>query len=172
MSLRLSIDVWLARIIKWPVFVSASCIGLMMLLAVTDIVTSKFFSLPIPGTAEIIEEANVFVICMAVAYVQLSRGHISVNVFAKCLSSRTNHALNLAGYILGMLASGLVSWRAVVLTQTMIELSSTKAGLVKFVLWPFPLAIVVGFTLLTLAFLITFVKGIATGPELQPGSDS
>ena len=172
MSLWRFVDVWLARIIKWPVFISATCIGCMMLLAVTDIVTSKFFSLPIPGTAEIIEEANVFVICMAIAYVQLSRGHISVNVFAKYLSPRANHALKLAGYILGMLASGLVCWRAIVLTQTMIELSSTKAGLVKFILWPFPFAIVVGFGLLVLAFIVTFIKGIATGPEVQPGHDS
>ena len=162
----------LLKVTKWSVIVALLCAAFILVVSVIDVIGSKFFNWGIPGAVAFIEELNLVMIFMAVAYVQLSRGHISVNVFAKRLSSRTNHALKLAGYILGMFASGLVSWRAVVLTQTMIELSSTKAGLVKFILWPFPLAIVVGFGLLALAFLITFIKGIATGLELRPGGDS
>ncbi|MDB9822327.1 TRAP transporter small permease [Deltaproteobacteria bacterium] len=158
-----SIDTWATRVIKWPVFVAATSIGVMMVLAVTDIIASKFFASPIPGTSEIIEEANVLVVCMAVAYVQLDRGHISVNVFENHFSKHINRFLRLFGYFVGIASCILVSWRAFILTHTMISTHAMKIGLVQFPLWPLPLVIFLGFALLAIAFVLVLIREIIAG---------
>jgi TRAP-type C4-dicarboxylate transport system permease small subunit len=102
---------------------------------------------------------------MTIGYVQLERGHMGVNVFESRLSKDMNHILQLAGYILGIIMCVLVSWRALILTQSMIENMTTKSGMVNFPLWPFPLAIALGHGLLVIAFIQVFIRGIATGQE-------
>lgn len=151
--------------IKYSSLISIVSIVGMMILAVVDVITSKFFNFPIPSASEFIEDVNVLVVCMTIGYVQLERGHMGVNVFERRLGEGMNHILQLAGYILGMMVCALVSWRALILTQSMIESMTTKSGMVNFPIWPFPLAIALGHGLLVIAFVQVFIRGIATGPK-------
>jgi TRAP-type C4-dicarboxylate transport system permease small subunit len=132
----------------------------MVLLAVTDVIGYKLFSHGIPGASDLIEEFNVILVSMAIAYVQLERGHIRITVLEKFMSAGLSYGMRLAGYIIGILVCGLLSWRALILLQNMIENAVRKVGAIYFPLWPFSLALFLGFSFLTIAFIISLSRVI------------
>ena len=161
MKLWWSIDAVITRITKWALFVSIACIVYIMTIATIDIIATKFFNSPIPSTAEFIENLNILLVFMGMAFVQLERGHIVGPVFEKRFPKAVNKAIALAGYIMGILVCGLVSWGALVLTQDMIAVGHTKKSLIDFPLWPFALCLFVSFAMLAIAYVLSIVRTLA-----------
>ncbi len=164
-KLWLSVDGMITSGVRWFVYIAAASAGVMMLLAFTDVIGAKFFHHGILGAGEMIEELNIVLVFMAIAYVQADKGHIRITFLEKYMSSWLNHALRLAGYFLGVLISGFLSWRALVLFQKHISVMATKEGAVSFILWPFSLALLIGLILLTIVFLANFITGMVTRSE-------
>ena len=159
-----SVYAWLARIIKYSAVVSAVAAAVILLMSVIDVIGSKFFGWGLPGAFELTEELNLVLVFMAVAYVQLDRGHMRVNLLETYIPAGLKHALALAGQVIGTVVCGFFSWRALVLLQDMIVSSEYRYGRINFPLWPFGLIYLFGFTLLTVAFILSFGKGIVAGP--------
>lgn len=158
MKLWKSIDATIQKIAKWSLLIAVICIVFMMVLATLDIITTKFFNHPIPGTTEIIEDLNIPLVFLGMAYVQLTSGHIAGPVFEKRFSKSVNNAIKIAGCVLGILGCGFVAWRTLILLQTMILTQETKIGAVEFVLWPFALIILWSFVLQVIAFIPSIVR--------------
>jgi TRAP-type C4-dicarboxylate transport system permease small subunit len=156
----------LARVIKWSVIAAVISTALILVLSVTDIIGSKFFNQGFPGANAFVEELNLVVVFMAIAYVQLERRHMSITMLHRFMSSGVKHAITLFGDVLGILACGFFSWRTFILMRNMIAISDIKnAAAIEFPLWPFALVNFYGFAILTIAFIMCFVKGIITGSD-------
>ena len=165
MKIWWSIDAAITRATKWFLWVSVFCLAVMMTLATVDIITTKFFSRPIPSAGEFIEDFNIPLVFMGMAYVQLHRGHISGALFENTFSKRVNKIVKIGGYVLGIVVSGFVSWRAVPLFLHWLDTGIFKLGAVPFPMWPFALVTVLGFALLAIAFILSIVRLVALPEE-------
>ena len=165
-----SIDTVISRITKWALYVSIGCIAYMMAIATIDVITTKFFNCPIPSTSEFIEDLNIPLVYMGMAYVQLTKGHIVGSVFENKLSQATNRAIAIAGYIIGILVCGLLSWGGVVLIQEMLEIGLSKNSIIDFPIWPFALSLIISFVLMVLAYVLSIVRAV-TGSDNREAED-
>jgi TRAP-type C4-dicarboxylate transport system permease small subunit len=140
--------------------------ALILVLSVTDIIGSKFFNRGVPGANAFVEELNLVVVFMAIAYVQIERKHVTITMLHRCMSERIKHWITLFGDVLGILTCGFFSWRTFILMQNMIAISDIKnAAAIEFPLWPFALVNFYGFIILTIAFILCLIKGIITGSD-------
>jgi TRAP-type C4-dicarboxylate transport system permease small subunit len=160
-KLWLFIDVVIPKVTKWAMYVPVACIAYIMTIATIDVITTKFFNRPIPSTYEFIETLNIPLVFMAMAYVQLERGHIAGALFEKKLSKTVNKAIAVAGYMVGILVCGAISWGAARLMQDMIATKQTKLTALDFPTWPFALIIILSFALLAVAYIVSIVRALA-----------
>ena len=71
-----------------------------MLLGAADVVGTKFFGWPVPGTLEVTESTMVLIVFGALAYTQRMRGHIRVEIFYTDRSPRVRALMDvLESYI-------------------------------------------------------------------------
>ena len=101
-NLFLSIEARITKIIKFFVILSAASSAAMMIIAFVDVVGTKFFSLPLKGAAEFIEELNVLLVFFAIGYVELERGHIRIAVFEKFMFKGLINIINIFRYLVGL----------------------------------------------------------------------
>ena len=59
------IDTAVTKVTEWFLSVSILCLVGMMILLTIDIITTKFFNMPIPGVTEIVEDLNIPLVFMA-----------------------------------------------------------------------------------------------------------
>ena len=161
----LSADSVVTRITKWLSFIAAACVGFIMALAVVDVLSSKFFHQPLPGAVQFIAELNVLLIFLAIAYVAQERGHIRITILERFMSAGQIYASKLFGYVMGILVIGFCSWRTVALVQYAIVGRIYKAGTVDFPIWPSNMAVLLGFTFLTITFIFLLGRAIIAGAK-------
>lgn len=156
----------LGRVITASVVVAVVGTALILVLSVADIFGSKFLNRGVPGANAFVEELNVVVVFMSIAYVQLHRKHVTINMLHRFMSPWVKHAITLSGDVLGILTGIFFSWRTFVLMQNMISVSDIKnAAAVEFPLWPFALVNLIGFVMLTVAYVLCFVRSVVTGTD-------
>lgn len=156
----------LGRVMDVSVMVAVAGTALILVLSVADIFGSKFLNRGVPGANAFVEELNVVVVFMAIAYVQLHRKHVTITMLHRFMPPRVKHAITLSGDVLGILAGVFFSWRTFVLMQNMISVSDIKnAAAIEFPLWPFALVNLFGFVMLTIAYVLCFVRGVDSGSD-------
>lgn len=156
----------LDRVIKWSVYVAVFCSAVILIASVLDVIGAKFFNHGLPGANAFVEELNLVLVFMAIAYVQIERGHLNITMISRLMSPGLKHVMTLGGHVLGILACGFYSWRTLVLVQTMIATHDIKnAAAIEFPLWPFALVNFYGYAMLTVAFILCFGRGIIAGAE-------
>lgn len=172
MKIWWSIDAAITRITTWFLWVAVVCLVFMMTLATVDIITTKFFSRPIPSAGELIEDFNIPLVFFGMAYVQLHGGHVAGALFENRFSKGVNKAIKVGGCVLGVIVSGFVGWRAVPLFLHWLESGIFKSGAISFPMWPFALVTVIGFALLALAFILSIVRIIASPEESRSETEA
>lgn len=152
------------RISLWLAILGAVCLAAMMVINVIDIVASKWFEWSIPGALDISEELMVFLTILPIAYIALERGHIVISVVEERLSRKKRFALLVLKYALGTLVMGFFTWRTFTHFQNTIVVGQLKEG-IDLPIWPANLAVVLGFGVLTLAWMLLLVKTLNDGLE-------
>lgn len=132
----------------------------IMFLAVIDVLMTKFFSRPVLGASEVIAEGNVLLVTLCIAYVQLERGHIAVDLLGRYLGRIGRLAFRILDYVLSIGICLILSWRGYVLTAHMIALHMTKPGVLKFPLFPFALIMATCFALLVVSYAFTAMRDV------------
>jgi TRAP-type C4-dicarboxylate transport system permease small subunit len=154
---------------KWLSFVAAFFGALIMIIATVDVITAKFFATSVPGGKHLIEEFNAVVVFLALAYVTQERGHIRITLFEQRMPARL--AFRLVGHALGALIVGFCTWRAVALVLDSIAQHSYKYGAIDFPLWPFQAVVVLGCALMTITFILFFIRELRLRDRDKPGHD-
>ena len=161
-NLFLSIEARITKIIKLFVILSAASSAAMMIIAFVDVVGTKFFNLPLKGAAEFIEELNVLLVFFSIGYVELERGHIRIAVFEKFMFKGLINIMNIFRYLVGMLVIGILSWRTFIFAQKMLAAGVTKNSPIDFPIWPSAMIVFLGFSFLTISFILLFIRVIIT----------
>jgi len=140
-----------------------------MVIAVVDVIGSKSVGWSVPSSVAFISELNVLLVFMSIAYVTRERGHIRITILEKFMSPGVNFAVMLFLYVLAIITCGLCSWRAVALIQTAIETNAIRSGAIDFPTWPSNVAVLIGFALMTIVYILLFARAIInkTNPKAE-----
>lgn len=149
----------LTKVTKWLAIVSAICLAGMLLANIVEVVGSKCFNWSFIGYLELTKQLMVFVSIFPIAYVALERKHIRITMVSDLFSSAGRFALEVLGYILGIIIVVFCSWRA--FEQMLYALNTNLTTNTLFIpIWPTNLVIVIGFGLLSLIWLLILIKKI------------
>jgi TRAP-type C4-dicarboxylate transport system permease small subunit len=141
--------------------VGAIVLFIMMLLTVGDVVGRYFFKRPIQGAHEITGLLLVCLAACALAYSQIKKGHIRVDLITERLPPKGRQIIDVVAYLFCLFASSLITW------QTLIRAGdyffATRGNLTEVLgipFFPFLLITGLGFFCLALVSLVDFIQSV------------
>jgi TRAP-type C4-dicarboxylate transport system permease small subunit len=132
---------------------------IMMLLTAADVVGRYFFNSPVQGTNEITGLLLVLVAASALAFSQIKKGHIRVDLITSRLSPRGQLILDAVAYAFCLFGSALITWQTSLRGFSYLQM--TRGNLTETLgipFYPFMLILGVGFFLLAVVSLIDLIR--------------
>ena len=133
--------------------ISGYLLFFMMLLITVDVTGRYVFSSPIPGTLEFTEFLIVFVVFFSMAYVQLTKRHICVELVTQRLPRRVGDGLAVVVLLIAALFFVLMCWQSWHSGLSALEYREASDGLVQIPVYPPKLAIPFGAALIAIQML-------------------
>jgi TRAP-type C4-dicarboxylate transport system permease small subunit len=131
-----------------------------MLIGVADVVGTKFFDWPVPGTLEFTESTMVLVVFGALAYAQERRSHIRVELLYSHVGPRGQSFMEAVTHIIAFMFFLLVAWQGLSELVYSWELKEATMGTVRFPLYPARFFLLVGVGLLLVRLALDIVLDI------------
>ena len=119
-----------------------------MLIGVADVVGTKFFDWPVPGTLEFTESTMVLVVFGALAYAQDRRAHIRVELLYGHVGPAGQSFMEAVTHIVAFTFFALVAWQGLSELVYSWELKEATMGTVRFPLYPARFFLMLGVLLL------------------------
>ena len=142
---------------KGFIAISAAIIGSMMLITTADVALRYIFNSPLPGVFILCEMFMVCAVYLSVAYVQLQKGHVRVDIIIDRLKGRPRIIFELSILIVSLVAFCLVCWRTGLNAWDAWLTEDHSMGLIEYPYWPAKTILTIGVGLLCLRF-ITDIK--------------
>ena len=133
--------------------ISGYLLFFMMLLITVDVTGRYVFSSPIPGTLEFTEFLIVFVVFFSMAYVQLTKRHICVELVTQRLPRRVGDGLAVVVLLIATVFFLLMAWQSWHSGLSALEYREASDGLVQIPVYPPKLAIPFGGVLIAVQLL-------------------
>ncbi len=133
--------------------ISGYILFFMMLLITVDVTGRYVFSSPIPGTLEFTEFLIVFVVFFSLAYVQLTKRHICVELVTQRLPRRVGDGLAVVVLVIAAVFFLLMGWQSWFAGVSSFEYREASDGLVQIPVYPPKLAIPFGAVLIAFQLL-------------------
>lgn len=83
----------------------------MMVLTGTDVTLRYFLNKPIPGSYEITEFMMPVIVAFGLAFCQLEKGHVQVDLFTSLLPRRMQSLCRIGAHFLMAAVYGLIAWQ-------------------------------------------------------------
>jgi TRAP-type C4-dicarboxylate transport system permease small subunit len=131
-----------------------------MLIGVADVVGTKFFDWPVPGTLEFTESTMVLVVFGALAYAQERRAHIRVELLYGLVGPSGQSFMEAVTHIVAFIFFALVAWQGLSELSYSWELKEATMGTVRFPLYPARFFLVLGVLLLLVRLALDIVADI------------
>jgi TRAP-type C4-dicarboxylate transport system permease small subunit len=136
-------------------------IAIMMGLTVVSVIMRYLFRKPILGAYEITELMMVVVIFCALAYTQVKKRHVSVDIMVSRLPIQIQCAIDSFVSLVGVGFFIVFTWRVYAYTE-FIRLSGDTSVELGIPFFPFTLVIVISSGVLCLVLLVDLARSIAT----------
>lgn len=150
----------LARLGALGVALAGASLLLMVLLGAIDIIGTKFFDRPLPGTFEATEALMVLGVFLALPYTQAHRQHIAVDLLVSRVGPGGRRALDAFATLLTLSVFALIAWRGWVLALTSFSVREYASGILRFPVYPAKFALAVGASLMVLQALVDLVADV------------
>lgn len=131
---------------------------LLMLMVSAEIIGRHFFNSPIPGHVESATLSLVLILYFGLAYTQLERGHIRVEIFLSRVKGRKRELLEGITLILSLIPSLLMIWATAKKALVSVHGREFVSGVISFPVWPGRCAVTFGFILLSLTLVVQICK--------------
>lgn len=125
------------------VFVGGVGLLLSMTLGMADVVGS-YLGHPVPGAYEVTESTMVLVVFGGLAYAQIKRKHIRVELVYLRMPPRGQSMMDIVSDLAALLFFGLLVWQGWNEAVFSIEIGEATSGIVRFPLWPARILLVFG----------------------------
>jgi len=121
---------------------------------------------PIPGTFELMGFFGALATALALAYTQMMRGHISVDILVNMFSQRMRKRINVFNNIIFMCFFAIVAWHMGKYSNTAWK-SGEVTETLHIIYYPFTYCIALGCTVLAFVFLVEILKFIFNAEEVK-----
>ena len=101
----------------------------MMLVTVADVLLRAFFSIPIRGTAELVEFGLACAVLFGLPAVFLRDEHLVVDVIDHFAPARWVRLLDLAGALVSLAVLALMGWQMLPVARSMYEFGDVTSSL-------------------------------------------
>ena len=124
-------------------------IAAVMFLTVADVFGRRFLNKPVTASYEISEMLLVIVIFSTIAYCQLLRGHVAIDLLISRLRQKTQAVINSLVYIIFLVTFGILSWQLYIYAIEVMG-KNWVTGTILLPIYPFAFIAAIGCTLLCL----------------------
>ena len=141
-----------------------------MFLGVADIVGTQVLLIPVPGPRELTESTMVLIVFGALAYAQIRRAHIRVELLYLKMPPRGRAVMDVITDLAAIAFFGLILSEAISEAQYSYQIKEATTGLIRFPLWPARFTLVAGCSLMILQLclhLIQVLIRIRTGNDIE-----
>jgi TRAP-type C4-dicarboxylate transport system permease small subunit len=140
------------------VFVGGSFLVGMIVLTCANIASRTVWQ-PIRGTFELMGYFGAVVTALALAYTQLNRGHIAVNVLIHRFSKKTQRRLNAFNNTVCAVFFTMVAWQVGLKAHSFMKTGEVSETL-RVIFYPFTYLVAAGCAVMALVFLTDLVQAV------------
>ena len=144
---------------EWFNWVAIAAIAVMLGVIVVDIVGSKLFRWPLPGSMDIIGLLGLFAATFAIARAEIFKQHVRVDFLLTGLKERTQGMIAIVSNFLALTLIALVIWRSVDYGMSM-QTDKTSSPTLRIPSFPFGYAIALACIPLFLVLLLELFESI------------
>ena len=141
-----------------------------MFLGVADIVGTQVLLIPVPGPRELTESTMVLIVFGALAYAQIRRAHIRVELLYLKMAPRGRAVMDVITDLAAIAFFGLILSEAISEAQYSYQIKEATTGLIRFPLWPARFTLVAGCSLMILQLCLHLIQDlirIRTGNDIE-----
>lgn len=148
------------KVNKVLVLVSALTVFLLMVYISADAGGRSLAKTPMPATFEVSQTAMVYIVFLALAYVQARGGHLRLDFFVRRASPRGQAILHLVTLLIGLAIFALLFWQTWWRALDSVATMEVMEGLLGIPYYPARFAVAVGAFLLWVQFAIDLIRQI------------
>lgn len=136
--------------------IAGACSVLMCLHVAAEILSRSFLGRPLVGTIEAVSFFYMIIVSfLPLAFVQMQRAHISVDLLSNVLPPWVLRLMNLIANIITLGVVSIVSWAAYTMAVRQTGFGeSTRAGMYSLPIWPSRWVVVAGFSVMALVLAV------------------
>ncbi len=141
-----------------------------MFLGVADIVGTQVLLIPVPGPRELTESTMVLIVFGALAYAQIRRAHIRVELLYLKMPPQGRAVMDVITDLAAIAFFGLILSEAISEAQYSYQIKEATTGLIRFPLWPARFTLVAGCSLMILQLCLHLIEDlirIRTGDDIE-----
>ena len=150
---------WTGRLSTWCEWIGVTGVIVMVAVTCVDVLGAKLFLLPVPGSTEIVELAQVATIIFAVATTQRHKGHISVEMFYSKMRPFIQALVRALTSCLGLILFLILIYQGIQLGNGFFEAREVTAT-AQIPYYPFAYAFALALVPVVLLLLIDFVQAL------------
>ena len=154
----LKLDQTVVTILKWLSYISAVSVILTMLIAFIDVIAAKVFNSSVKYGTEIITYLNITTVFLPLAYVELTTGHVVIEVVTNKLKKVVFNILRVFMCLLGSVTCFFIAYRQAIVTVNKFDIIARMSSTGGPLIWPFAAILTFGFLLMGLCFLWDLVR--------------
>lgn len=95
---------------RWPNWMAAAALLVVMVIVCANVIGRSLFEMPVKGTVAIVSLLGAIVIGWAIAYTQVVKGHVRVDLLVQRLPHRIQYVVDSVINLIGLALFGLISW--------------------------------------------------------------
>lgn len=145
-----------------------------MLLGTIEVVGTQILHTPVPGALELTESTMVLIVFGALAYAQIRRTHIRVELLYTNMGPRVQAVMDVFADICALVFFSLLLWQAYHEAAYSLQIGEATVGLIRFPLFPARIILAFGTFLLILQLLLDLIadtKRIMDGSAYVPAEN-
>lgn len=143
----------------WFNWIAGFGVVAMLGITVVDIIANKLFKNPVPGGIENVAYLGVVVAAFAVAYTQITRGHIQVEFLVMRLPRRAQESVIALVSLLGIVLFAMLAWRSYAFARS-LQVAGEVSPTQRIPYYPLVYAMGICFIPVCLTLLVGFLKSI------------
>ena len=155
-----------SRIIVWLSRTTANFSGLLIIIMMLTIVVDVFgryaFNRPLIGGVEFNRTLLVIIVFFGLAFTQLKKGHIRVDLLLIRASPKWGLILEVFALIIAIPVYGVIAFATIPITIQSIIIGEYETGLIPFPIWPSRLFMTGGRFLFTLQLFADLILSISS----------
>lgn len=155
------------RILNHVLLVIAGAVMVGMVLLTCSDILFRLVWVPIRGSVELVMYSSAVVTAFALGYTQMRKGHTSVDVVVNLFPAKVKRFLGMLNSLICMTFFGFAAWRITVWSTTIRNLGEVSETL-RLPFYPFSYGVALGCALLSLVFLMEFLKSLMPLKEDEP----